>query len=55
MFQVPSKVIRLYMHTYTIFEITLHYKLLQDIDYSSLCYRVNLYCFLHIYFFKLEI
>ena len=28
--------IKLYIHTYIIFEIIFHYKLLQDIDYSSL-------------------
>ena len=33
----------------------LHYRLLQDIDYSSLCYTGNFCCLLHIYFLKLEI
>jgi len=28
--------IQLYIHTYITFEIIFHYKLLQDIDYSSL-------------------
>ena len=50
MFQVHSKVIQLYMYTYIIFEIIFHYSLLQDIDYSSLCYTTNLSCLLHIYF-----
>ena len=39
MFQVHSKVIQLYIYTYIIFEIIFHHRLLlQDIDYSSLCY-----------------
>ena len=41
MFQVHSKVIQLYIYTYIIFKITFHYRLLQDIDYSSLCYTVK--------------
>ena len=48
-------VIQLYIYTYSSFEIIFHYRLLQDIDYSSLCHTVNLCCLLHIYFFKLEI
>ena len=36
MIQVHSKVIQLYIHTYIIFEIIFHCKLLQDIDYSFL-------------------
>ena len=55
MFQVHSKAIQLYIDTFIIFEIIFHCRLLQDIDYSSLCYTVNLCCLLHIYFFKLEI
>ena len=55
MFLVHSKVIQLYIHTYIIFQIIFHYRLLQDIDYSSLCYTVNLCCLLHIYLFKLGI
>ena len=39
-------VIQLYIHTYISFEIIFHYRLLQDIDYSSLCYTVNLCCYL---------
>ena len=37
MFQV-HKVVQLYKYTYIIFEIIFHHVLLQDIDYSSLCY-----------------
>ena len=55
MFQVHSKAIQLYIYTYIIFEIIFHCRLLQDIDYSYLCYTVNLCCLLHIYFLKLEI
>ena len=50
MFQVHSKVIQLYKYTYMIFEIIFHHRLLQDIDYSSLFYSVNLCCLLCIYF-----
>ena len=32
------------------FPIIFHFKLLQDIDYSSPCYRINLCCLLHIFF-----
>ena len=42
-------------YMYIIFQIIFHYRLLQDIDSSSLCYMVNLCCLLHIYFLKLEI
>ena len=38
MFQEHNKVIQLYKCTYIIFEIIFHYRLLQHIDYSSLCY-----------------
>ena len=38
--------------TYSIFHIILDFRLLQDIDYNSLCYTVNLCCLLHIYFFN---
>ena len=54
MFQVHNKVIRLYIYTYNIFDIILHYRLLQDNDYSSLHDTVNLCHLLHI-FLKLEI
>ena len=50
MFQVHNKVIQLYIHTYIIFKIIFHYRLLQDINYSYLCYAVNLCYLLHIYF-----
>ena len=50
MFQVHSKVIQLYVYTCIIFQITFHYRLLQDIVYSSLGYRVKLCCLLPIYF-----
>ena len=50
--QVHSKVIQLYMYTCIIFQIILHYRLLQDIDYSSLCFTVKFCCLLHIYFFN---
>ena len=52
MFQVHSKVIQLYKYTYIIFEIIFHHRLLQDIDYSPLCHRVNLCCFMHYLFFN---
>ena len=38
-------------HTHGLFSDYLHYRLVQDIDSSSLCYRVSLCCLLHIYFF----
>ena len=42
-------VIRLHKYTYITFEIIFHNRLLQGIDYSSLCYTVN-HHFLLIYF-----
>ena len=47
MFQVHSKVIQLYIYVYVyiLFQILFHYKLLQDIEYSSLCCTVGL-CYL---------
>ena len=33
--------IQLYTHTFIIFEVIFHYRLLEDSDYSSLCYTVN--------------
>mgnify|MGYP000173797179 CR=1 FL=1 len=45
MFHVHSKEIQLYI--YIIFEIIFHYRLLQDIEYRSLCYTVNA-CYLSI-------
>ena len=50
MFQVHCKLIQLHKYTYIVFEIIFHHKILQDIDYSSLCYTVDLCCLLHIYF-----
>ena len=50
MLQMCSKMIELYISTYIIFEIIFHCMLLQDIDYSSLCYTVNLCCLMQIYF-----
>ena len=47
--------IQLYIYTCVIFQIVFHYRLLQDIDYSSLCYTVNISYLLQVYFFKLEI
>ena len=44
-----------YIHTYILFQIILHYRLFQDICYSSLSYTVNHCCFLHTYFFLLKI
>ena len=41
-------VVQLYIYKDDIF---LHYRLLQDIDYSSLCYTINLSCLFHIYLF----
>ena len=38
-----------YTNTYIYFQIIFHHRLLQDSDYSSLCYAVNLCCLLHIY------
>ena len=42
-------VVQLYINKDDIF---LHYRLLQDIDYNSLCYTINLSCLFHIYFFN---
>ena len=50
MFQVYNKVTQLYvcvyvcMYIYILFQILFHYSLLQDIEYSSLCYTVGPYC-----------
>ena len=52
MFQVHSKVIQLYIYTYIILENIFHCRLLQDIDYSSLCYTVKFCSLLQIYFFN---
>ena len=52
MFQVHSKVIQLYIYTYIITEIIFLYRLLQDIDYGSLCYTVKACYLMHLYFFN---
>ena len=50
MFQVYSKVIQFYIHIYIhihiyiLFQILFHYSLLQDIEYNSLCYKVEPCC-----------
>ena len=45
MFQVHSKVVSYTIYTYTTFEIIFHHKLLQDIDYNTLHYMVNIFCY----------
>ena len=44
MFQVYSKVIQLYIYICILFQVLFHYRLLQDIEYSSLCYMVGPCC-----------
>ena len=39
--QVYNKVIQLYIYVYILFRTLFHYRLLQDIEYSSLCYAVS--------------
>ena len=39
-----SKVIQLYIYVYILFQILFHYRLLQDFEYSSLCYTVGPCC-----------
>ena len=41
--------IQLYIYTYSSFAIIFHYRLLQDIDYSSLCYVVGPCCLSSLY------
>ena len=41
MFKGHSKMIRLYKHTYIIFQTIFYYRLLQDIDYRTL-FDINL-------------
>ena len=53
-FPVHSKVIQVYIYTYIIFEVILHYKLLQDIDYNFLCYIVNLLLLVAYIFLKIR-
>ena len=45
MIQVYNKVIQLYIHD---FQILCYYRLLQYIEYSSLCYTVGLCCLFYI-------
>ena len=40
-FQVYSKVIQLHIHIYLFFQSLFLYRLLQNIEYSSLCYTVT--------------
>ena len=42
-FRFTARSIQLYK-THIIFEIIFHHRLLQDIDYNSLCYTVNFCC-----------
>ena len=44
-----SKVIQLYIYIYILFQILFHYGLLQDIQYSSLCYTVGPCCLTILY------
>ena len=37
--------IKIWLYVYILFQVIFHYRLLQDIEYSSLCYRVSP-CFL---------
>ena len=48
-----SKVIQLYLHIYILFHILFHYGLLQDIEYSSLCYTVGPCCLSILYILSL--
>ena len=43
MFQVHSKVVSYTIYIYTTFEIIFHHRLLQDVDYNSLHYMVNIF------------
>ena len=55
MFQVYNKVVQLYIficiQIYIFLKILFHYSLLQDIEYSSLCYTEN-HCCLKILYWK---
>ena len=48
--QQISKVIQLYIYMCILFQVLFHYKLLKDIEYSSLCYTVGPCC-LPVFFF----
>ena len=41
MVQVYGKVIQLYIYISILFQTLFHYRLSQDIEYSSLCYTVG--------------
>ena len=47
-----SKVLQLYIYVYILFQILFHYTVLQDIEYSSLCYTVGTCCFLYLLRFR---
>ena len=47
MILVYSKVIQLYIYIYILFQIPFYYRLLQDIEYSSLCYTVGPLLFIY--------
>ena len=42
--QQGDSVIHVYIYIYILFNILFHYDLLQDIEYSSLCYTVGPCC-----------
>ena len=42
--QQSDSVIYVYVYIYILFQIIFHFKLLQDIEFSSLCYRVYPCC-----------
>ena len=42
MFQQSNSVLHIY--TWILFQILLHYRLLQDTEYSSLCYTIGPFC-----------
>ena len=42
-----------YIYSYILFQILIHCRLLQDIEYSSLCYIVVLVCFFFFLFYIL--
>ena len=41
---IQCKLIQLYTCIYTLFQILFHYRLSQNVEYSSLCYTVRLCC-----------
>ena len=42
--QGDSDIYIIYIHTHNLFHVLFHYGLLQDIEYSSLCYTVGPCC-----------